>query len=130
LPQKIIKPLDSVIIAIVAILAITAAIPILAAGRYLESSTASVLYDGGIIEISLSNDRVIEIESGGYTLEVTILDGAVFVSKADCPDRFCISHGKITRSGQAIICLPARVLIEIKGGDNNAYNAEYDAIAG
>jgi len=57
---------------------------------------------------------------------VVIRDGAVAVSEANCGDHTCMRRGEIDRSGETIICLPHRLIIEIVGGDNTGP----DAIAG
>ena len=44
--------------------------------------------------------------------------------EADCPDKLCVSQGKISRSGQTIICLPNKTMVTIKGG-----KSEYDGVA-
>lgn len=52
--------------------------------------------------------------SGGTNLLV-IQDGKAFVKDATCPDKLCINQGKISRTGERIVCLPNRVMIEITG---------------
>ena len=52
----------------------------------------------------------------GYTLTVTADDGGLRVSEADCPTRDCVHTGVISRSGQSIVCLPARIVIQLTGG--------------
>ena len=67
----------------------------------------------------------------GYTLEVVCgLRGdvtapdhqtsggamGVRVAWSDCPTQDCVHTGTITRGGQSIVCLPARVIIRLEGG--------------
>lgn len=54
---------------------------------------------------------------------VVIQDKAVYMKEADCPDHLCIHQGRISRTGQTIICLPNRVMVTIKGGKNG-----YDSV--
>ena len=35
---------------------------------------------------------------------------------SDCPTQDCVHTGTITRSGQSIVCLPARVSVVLTGG--------------
>jgi len=42
-------------------------------------------------------------------------DGARFVH-SDCPDGVCVRTGKITRAGQAAVCVPNRVVLVLEGG--------------
>ena len=53
-----------------------------------------------------------------------IRDGKADVTEADCPDKLCVLQGKISRSGQTIICLPNKTMVTIKGG-----KSEYDGVA-
>ena len=52
----------------------------------------------------------------GYTLTVTAEDGGLRVSEADYPTQDCVHTGAISRSGQSIVCLPARIIIQLTGG--------------
>jgi len=64
-------------------------------------------------------------ESRGYTLTVDSADGWVDVTHADCPTKDCMHSGAISRAGQSIVCLPARITVTLVGSD-----AAYDVIAG
>lgn len=77
--------------------------------------TAVVYYDSEIIaEIPLSG-------SGEYTfpqvphMVFTAEDGTVSVTESNCGDRTCVRTGKISRQGEAIICVPNKIVVEIKG---------------
>lgn len=41
----------------------------------------------------------------------------VRIVEADCPDKLDVLQGKITRPGQVIVCLPNRLILEIRGGE-------------
>ena len=65
-------------------------------------------------EYSLSEDREIEIRVGeGYNILV-IEEGRAYVRVASCPDGICSSHRPISHDGESIICLPNKVVIEIR----------------
>ena len=65
-------------------------------------------------EYSLSEDREIEIRVGeGYNVLV-IEEGRAYVKNASCPDGICSSHRPISHDGESIICLPNKVVIEIR----------------
>ena len=38
------------------------------------------------------------------------------VARSDCPTQDCVHTGTITRSGQSIVCLPARFILRLEGG--------------
>ena len=80
-----------------------------------EGDTVTVSIDGNVFgEYSLSTDREIEIKNGdGYNVLV-IEDGKAYVKSASCPDGICSSHRPIEYDGESIICLPNKIVIEIK----------------
>ena len=49
----------------------------------------------------------------GGTNELVIEDGEARLTEADCPDSLCVNMGRISRSGQSIICLPHQVVVRI-----------------
>lgn len=56
---------------------------------------------------------------GADELEVIIQvdsNGAVVID-AGCPDKTCVKSGRISKSGENIICLPARIVVKITGGN-------------
>ena len=69
--------------------------------------------DGDSILLPLDEDISRVVESGGYTLTVTIKDGRVSVSDSSCSDRVCMNSGSISRGGEVIVCAPAAVTVEI-----------------
>ena len=82
--------------------------------------TVAVTVDGKPFgEYPLSEDRVVEIENGdGYNILV-IKDGKARVSEASCPDGICSSHRPISYGGESIICLPNKVVVEIRSSNKN-----------
>lgn len=68
-----------------------------------------IVFDKSII------GKTIPIESEyGYNL-IEIGDEKVRVIEADCPDQLDVKQGYISRVGEVIVCLPNRLVIEIKG---------------
>ena len=55
----------------------------------------------------------------GYNL-IEIGDEKVRVIEADCPDKLDVKQGYISKPGETIVCLPNRLIVEIKGenGEN------------
>jgi len=55
----------------------------------------------------------------GYNL-IEIGDEKVRVIEADCPDKLDVKQRYISKPGETIVCLPNRLIIEIKGenGEN------------
>ena len=71
--------------------------------------------DGQTVKtLSLDKDDEYVFESDkGYNI-VVIKDGAVYVKEADCPDKICVNHKKISNVGETIICLPHKLVVEIR----------------
>ena len=44
---------------------------------------------------------------------VVLKDGQVYMESADCPDGLCMKQGKISLSGQSIVCLPHKVVVKL-----------------
>lgn len=91
-----------------------------------ENSGAYVVVrvEGEVVaRYSLSEDldTVIKGENG-RTNHLRIANGEVFLSEASCPDKLCVSQGRISNVGAAIICLPNQVVLEISGKDEEGYD--------
>lgn len=68
-----------------------------------------------ISRYSLSESLETDITSeDGKTNRLVIDDGAAYVSYADCPDKICVSHRKISREGETIVCLPHKLVVSIE----------------
>lgn len=39
----------------------------------------------------------------------------VFMEASDCPDQICVHHSPVSASGENIICLPHKLVVEIRG---------------
>ena len=63
------------------------------------------------------------IQANGYTLKIILTDKEVWVEESDCPTQDCVHTGHISRSGQSIVCLPARVTVRLLGGSGEADGA-------
>mgnify|MGYP001716460350 CR=1 FL=1 len=92
-----------------------------------RGTQVTVYVDGeevGRWSLEASVDEVIQTEAGSNRL--VIKDGKAAITEADCPDEICIKQGQISRTGQTIVCLPHKLVIEVEGkaGEN-----ELDAIA-
>ena len=64
--------------------------------------------------LPLNVDQQLEIVSENGTNVVTIKDGKVAVTEADCPDGYCMARG-FCSGGAQIVCLPNRLVITFLG---------------
>ena len=66
-------------------------------------------------EYSLHEDREIPIRQEKGNNLLIIRDGEAWIEEADCPDGLCIRQGRISRTGESILCLPHELVITIAG---------------
>ena len=102
------------IILIASVLLVSLSVFIIFAIFQKDGAIARVTVDGVFVgEYSLSQDGEYSINGGTNIL--VIENGVVYMKYASCPDGLCINQGKKSHSGERIICLPNRVIIEIIG---------------
>lgn len=91
-----------------------------AAGDRLE-----ITVDGEIFgTYSVIEDREIVIHRNNHENIVTISGGTVKMASSDCRGQDCVRQHSISKTGETIVCLPNRIILEIKGKD-----AAYDSIS-
>ena len=112
------------IILLLALLAVSvlACIPLLPAA---PAAQARITSDGVFVAtVDLAKDQEFTVESqAGGSNTVTVKNGAIAVTAADCPDHYCMARG-FCDSGSPIVCLPNRLTITFLG------ETEMDAVAG
>lgn len=54
-----------------------------------------------------------QYELNGGTNILVIEDGYAYIKSASCPDSLCVKQGKKSLSGQKIVCLPNKVMVEV-----------------
>ncbi len=76
---------------------------------------AEVWADGKLLHtLVLSVDREITVQTGRGTNVITVRDGKIAVTQADCPDHYCMERG-FCGGGAQIVCLPNRLVIRFVG---------------
>ena len=100
------------------------AVIILAAGIWLatellkkDGSFAVVTVNGTeTARYSHSEDAEIRLESenGGFNILV-IKNGKADITEASCPDHVCVDQRAISKTGEAITCLPNKTVITVDG---------------
>lgn len=58
----------------------------------------------------LYENKTLRLE--GNTVEIK--NGSVEVVYADCKNQICVEHKPISKKGESIVCLPNKVIVEIK----------------
>ena len=69
-------------------------------------------------------DTTKEIQTAKGTNTLVIENGMAYVTDADCPDQVCIRMGKISKTGENIVCLPHKLVIQVEG--DVGQESEYD----
>ena len=118
---------DGLVAAVIVLLALVCAGSVLRRGASAQALTVIVSADGTEV------DRFAPAElaqaprtysSHGYTLTLSGSPSSgeegVCVSHADCPTQDCVHTGVITRPGQSIVCLPARIVVELEGSGESS----------
>lgn len=123
--MKTLKKLDIVIIILLFILSFT---PNIIFSKAIYNSNklvyASIKVDGKLYDnISLSTnkgEKKLNIKSSSGNNSILIRDNNIKVISADCKDDLCVKQGEISKVGESIICLPHKLIIEIKGDEKDS----------
>ena len=88
--------------------------------------TAEITTDSGTRTVDL--EKIVSpytetVVSNGHTLTLSFDRGSVQVAEANCPDKCCVSCGKLTKNGQCAVCLPARVTVRLFAGKESGVDA-------
>ena len=107
-------------IIIIAVALVAAAVAFLCINLFASGGQTAVVEQNGavIAELPLSEDAVFEVKNGDkITNVVEVKNGEVSVTQADCPDKICVNHRAVSKSGESIICLPNKVIVTVQGGE-------------
>ena len=100
--------------------AVSAAV-LLLQGRGTRASVARITRDGVLLEeIDLTKTQApfsFLLEDGRGRNLISVEQGRIRVSEADCPDQICVDQGWISDGTVPIVCLPHRLMIQIEGGE-------------
>jgi len=114
------RKLKNDIILAVIVVAVAAAGLLLVNVFRTEGSFAVIKIDGketGRYPLSVDTEVIIETGDNGRNTLV-IEDNKAFMKDANCPDKICEGHSKISYKGETIVCLPHKVVIEIVTEDS------------
>lgn len=119
---------DALVVCAVILAAILSAVTVWGGNRSTEELTVIVSIDGEEVDrcrVAELPDADQTYTNNGYTLTVSLAEAfsgemGLQVSESDCPTQDCVHTGIITRGGQSIVCLPARIIIQLVGGTESA----------
>ncbi len=114
---------DLILMAAIVILGLGISI-FLAAGSH-QGNKVEITKDGKLWgTYSLDGEHKITIRDGKELNVVKISGGKVTMESANCKNQVCVHHSPVSRTGESIVCLPHKIVVSIKGEDN-----EYDTIS-
>lgn len=99
-------------------------------GFYRMTSNRHYVHKYAVITVDGRFYKEVSLDNASYQQEIPVTtrygkdvllvkDGGVKVIYAECPDKICIKEGFIDKPGQSIVCLPFRIVVEIKGEKND-----------
>jgi hypothetical protein len=92
--------------------------------KYVVISVGGKLYQKVLVKDNKFT-KTIKIKTALGTNVVDILKGGAEMQDASCHDKICIKEGFKDKPGDTIICLPNKLVVEIKGEDK----AETDEVS-
>ena len=110
--RKLITGLDLLIVTAVLVVAVFA---FLAFSGSDVGTKAVVLVDNKevyVLGLTQNTEQLIKTNYG-YN-KVVVLNGTCYVEYADCRDGICVNRGKISKVGESIVCLPHKLIVEIR----------------
>ena len=92
--------------------------------RPTQAASVEVWSEGKHIKtLSLEKEQTLTVETETGRNVITVKDGKVAVTEANCPDKVCINRGWCN-GGAQIVCLPNKLILKFVG-DNTT-----DGVAG
>ena len=85
-----------------------------------DAPVVRISWDGVLLEEfdlnQVDEPYTYTFEHGSKTNTVTLEQGRVCMSEANCPDQICVNQGWISDGTVPIVCLPHRLIVEIVDG--------------
>ena len=86
-----------------------------------EAERVVVSVNGEIYgEYSLNEEQKIRINDTNVLL---IKDKKADMIHGDCPDQICVEHKEISKTGESIVCLPNKIIVEVMGTGSSVLDA-------
>ncbi len=86
--------------------------------NFKKANLAYVYYENNLIlTIDLSIDDVYEVNGGNGIVKIEVLNNQIRVIEENSPRHLCSKQGFISNTGQSIICLPNKIIIELPNNE-------------
>lgn len=81
-----------------------------------KNQCVEIVREGEVLyrfDLSETEDQTITIisEDGSSSNTVSIKNGGIYMSDAECPDKTCVKTGVLKSEGLPIVCLPNKLII-------------------
>lgn len=120
--MRIIKKMDIVIIAVLLIISFTPHLIFFKTSQKGSKNNYAIIQVDGKIHKKIDLSKVKKSEKVNLNLPngkntLLIKNNSIQMKSANCNDALCVKQGNISKVGQTIICLPHKLIIEIKGDE-------------
>lgn len=109
---------DIIIVVLLAVIAITGSVYTFMRGANTGDKYVVISHDQEElynIKINDNYENTIHYDVDGEHNEIIIKNGEVWIETANCNNQVCVKEKPISRPGQVIVCLPHKLIVEIKG---------------
>jgi len=128
--MKIVKKWDIIIIVFLILISFIPYVIFM----YSQSANSSEVY--AVISVNGKEHKKIRLDNHKSTEQFTInqnkeintiqiVEDKIAIIEANCPDHICEKPGFISKVGDRLVCLPHKVVIEIKGIKNNDSDEDF-----
>ena len=66
------------------------------------------------MNLPLDTPAEVVVEGAIGSTRICVEGGRIWIEEAPCPHKLCIGMGKIGRTGELIVCIPNRIVLEIE----------------
>ena len=77
-----------------------------------------------VAELNLNKNTEFVLNDGkGGSNTITVQNGHISVTEANCPDLVCVRTGAISQTGEVIACLPHKLIITISSDQTDSLDS-------
>ena len=86
-----------------------------------KANIANVYYENELIlEIDLSINKTYEVDGYNGKVKIEVLNNQIRVVEENSPYHLCSKQGFVSKSGESIICLTNKIIIELPSDELDA----------
>lgn len=79
--------------------------------------------DGILYRSPLGSPDRVSLDAALGPVVIEIDKDGVAVVEAPCPNKVCIRQGRISRTGEVVVCVPSRLIVRLTSAEEPAYDA-------